>query len=147
MPFSPTLQAALLMIRSERGVFDKSFELVCAVLAEYGEDEQLADRLLADIPTDWPADVIANLFGILVWSTEDNGAAITRTADRWLIEGNDPRKIQIALSLDVFPLWTLARAGAEELLVRISCRFPQFKCECDRWIVHRREAEEKLSEG
>lgn len=82
--------------------YTEAFRAVHAVVVEFGE-ENLADRLFADIPDSIPFMQVAQLFDFLAWQTNDNGSAMTRTVERWLVEGTDLRKIQIALSLDVYP--------------------------------------------
>ena len=78
MPTPSILAETLAAIRSERGEkFDRSFTLVDRLLAEFGEGD-LAERLYAAIPIECPWEVVADLFGILQWSTSDNGAALSR---------------------------------------------------------------------
>lgn len=96
------LARTLKTIELERPKFRESFHLVSELLQLYGE-LNLAERLYADCAPSvaWP--VIADLFSILIWSTNDNGLALTQTTERWLIECNDERKVNIAINLDVFP--------------------------------------------
>jgi hypothetical protein len=46
----------------------------------YGEQD-IANRLYEDIPLEIKWQVVANLYGILIWSTNDNGAELMRTAE------------------------------------------------------------------
>lgn len=71
-----------------------------AVVVEFGQ-ENLADQLFADIPDSISFRQVARLFDFIAWPTDDNGSAMTRTVERWLVEGTDLRKIQIALNLEV----------------------------------------------
>jgi len=50
-----------------------------------------------------PFELVAELFNLLAWQTNDNGASVTRTIETWLREGTDNRKLLIALHLDVYP--------------------------------------------
>lgn len=49
-----------------------------------------------------PFEIVAELFDILSWQTNDNGADIHRTLERWLLEGLDNRKLLIALHVEVY---------------------------------------------
>lgn len=82
--------------------YTEAFSAAHAVAVEFGE-QNLADRLFADIPDSISFMEVARLFDFLAWQTDDNGSAMTRTAERWLVEGTDLRKIQIALNLEVYP--------------------------------------------
>lgn len=82
--------------------YTEAFSAVHALVVEFGE-QHLADRLFADIPDSISFMEVARLFDFLAWQTDDNGSAMTRTAERWLLEGSDLRKIQIALNLEVYP--------------------------------------------
>jgi len=82
--------------------YAEAFSAAHAVVVQFGE-ENLADRLLADIPDSISFRQVARLFDFLAWQTDDNGSTMTRTAERWLVEGTDLRKIQIALNLEVYP--------------------------------------------
>ncbi|MBW8126824.1 MULTISPECIES: hypothetical protein [Pseudomonas] len=82
--------------------YTEAFSAAHAVVVEFGE-QNLADRLFADIPDSISFMEVARLFDFLAWQTDDNGSAMTRTAERWLVEGSDLRKIQIALNLEVYP--------------------------------------------
>ena len=82
--------------------YTEAFSAARAVVLEFGE-ENLADRLFADIPDSISFMQVARLFDVLAWQTEDNGSAMTRAIERWLVEGTNLRKVQIALNLDVYP--------------------------------------------
>ena len=101
---SPVLSAALQTLCQERdsGEYSAAFEAVSALVNEYGECE-LANRLFEEIPGTVPFELVAELFNLLVWQTNDNGDAITQTAESWLCKGSDIRKLRIALNLDVYP--------------------------------------------
>jgi putative addiction module component (TIGR02574 family) len=142
---SAVLPETLAVIASEHGGrFHRSFDLVDRLLAEYGE-ENLAERLYADIPTDCPWQVVADLFGILIWSTSDNGAAITRTTESWLQAGEDLRRIQVALYLDVYPFKDAGEM--ERILVQVAAKYPEAAEQCARLVISRRKLGEQSVDG
>ncbi|MDQ0653786.1 hypothetical protein [Pseudomonas cedrina] len=98
------VERALSVIAAESALpqYAEVFSAARAVVLELGE-QNLADRLFADIPDSISFMQVARLFDVLAWQTDDNGSAMTRTVERWLIEGTNLRKIQIALNLDVYP--------------------------------------------
>lgn len=129
-----TLARALKAIAAESPQFDKSFELVDELVLAYGENA-LADRLITEIDAaiDWR--VVAELFGILQWSTSDNGHAIAAAAERWLRECNDERKVNIALNLDTYPFRDKAEMHA--VLRVVASKFPSSKIQCERLVASR----------
>ncbi|MBD9609537.1 hypothetical protein [Pseudomonas sp. PDM08] len=82
--------------------YTEAFSAVQAIVTEFGEVD-LADRLFANVPESIPFLLVAKLFDLLAWQTDDNGSAMTRTIERWLAEGTNLRKVRIALNLDVYP--------------------------------------------
>lgn len=140
MPATTLLAETLATIEAERGGrFDRSFALAARLLAEFGEAD-LAERLCAAIPSEWPWEVVADLFGILQWSTSDNGAAISRAAERWLRGGEDLRRIRVALHLDAYPF--LDRLEMERVLREVAARHPEVAARCDELIEARRKLPE-----
>jgi len=129
--------AAILAERPER--FDESFRLADRLLAEYGEDD-LAERLYADIPPDCPWEVVADLLTILVGITSDNGSTIQRTAERWLSDGEDLRRVRVALGMDVYPF--LNRNEMESVLTRVAARHPEVAGQIAQLLASRREINE-----
>lgn len=133
----PILVETLATITQEREKgFDRSFQLVDPIVRVYGENS-LAERLYAEIATDVSWEVVADLFGILIWSTSDNGAALTRQTEEWLRRGDDLRAIRIALHLDVYPF--LDRAEMERVLGQVAARHPAV-AECCREMIASRRA-------
>ncbi|WP_165228194.1 hypothetical protein [Aquisphaera insulae] len=133
---SALLDETLAAIASERGGgFNRSFSLASDLLAEYGEP-RLAERLITDIPPTVPWEVVADLLGILSWTTSDNGSASFRTAERWLREATDLRRILIALNLDVYPF--LDSKEMERVLLRVADRHPEASGRCRELIAARR---------
>jgi hypothetical protein len=140
VPTPPILAETLAAIGSERGEkFDRSFTLVDRLLAEFGEGD-LAERLSAAIPIECPWEVVADLFGILQWSTSDNGATLSRATEGWLRAGEDPRRMRVALHLDSYPF--LDRSEMEQVLRGVAARHPEVAARCDELIEARRKLPE-----
>jgi hypothetical protein len=122
-------------IAAERGNFNRSFDLVDEVIRKFGE-AGLVERLYTAIPRERPWEDIADLFGILIWSTGDNGGALMRTMEQWLLDGSDLRQVQIALHLDVYPLSSpTSEPGTMERGLRaVGAKFPEAAEQC-RYLV------------
>ncbi|UZE04470.1 hypothetical protein [Pseudomonas corrugata] len=114
--------------------YTEAFSAVHAVVIEFGE-QNLADRLFADIPDSISFMQVARLFDFLAWQTDDNGSAMTRTVERWLVEGTNLRKIQIALNLDVYPF--LDDHEMYRVLSDVAISHPQVADNCQRLISSR----------
>lgn len=138
---SPILQQTLAAIQNERDQsFDKSFELADDLLAEYGESN-LAERLYQEIPSDCPWEIVADLFAILVWSLSDPGSSsLIDTTNRWLSQGDDLRKIQIALNIDIHPF--AEQATMVDVLSRVASRYPDVAPRCRELITSRKQIRE-----
>lgn len=133
-----TVERALNVIAGESSEpeYTEAFSAAHAVVVEFGEDN-LADRLFADIPDSLSFRQVARLFDFLAWQTDDNGSAMTRTAERWLVEGTGLRKIQIALNLEVYPF-----ADEHEMyrvLSDVAISHPQAASRC-RWLISSRKS-------
>lgn len=135
---NPAISKVLDAIIRERDnqEYSATFVMARELIEAYGE-EGLADRLFNEIPRTVPFEIVAELLDILCWQTNDNGAGIMRTLERWLLEGLNNRKLLIALHVQAYPfldedemvrvLWDLAhknpRVSARcELLIRARCR-------------------------
>jgi hypothetical protein len=130
------LTQTLETIAAERGGrFDRSFGLVKKLLADFG-DGDLAERLYAAIPDDCSWEIVADLFGILEWSTDDNGAALRRAAEGWLRDSDDLRRIRVALHLDTYPF--LDRTEMERVLRDLAAHYPEVAVRCGELIESRR---------
>lgn len=134
------LKKTLDCIAIENGDFEKSFDLVKQIVENYGEVD-LANHLYCeiDLVVDWK--VIADLFSILIWSTSDNGFALTRTTDGWITECEDERKIKIALDLDVYPFFY-----EKEMQVKLenaAKKFPSLSSRCNDLIKTRNKENAK----
>ena len=126
-------------IAAERGNFNRSFDLVNDVIRRFGE-AGLAERLYEAIPREQPWQDVADLFGILIWSTSDNGRALPRTTEHWLRDASDARQVQIALHLDVYPF--LDRETMEQVLGEVPAKFPEVAERCRELIESRRRLPE-----
>lgn len=115
--------------------YTEAFSAAQAVVTEFGE-QNLADRLFADIPDSISFLQVARLFDFLAWQTDDNGSAMTRTVERWLVEGTNLRKVQIALNLDVFPFPD--EREMYRVLPNVAVSHPQVADKCQQLISSRR---------
>ena len=148
MPASTKLIEALEMVAKVREMeregedFSSTNDLVDQVLSDYASDD-LPNRILADIPVEWPADVVASLF-VRLSGRSRRSEEFTRAIGQWLIEGENRRKIEVALAFGnpYSPgLWVVDQVKAEATLTRIALRFPQLKRECDQALHAHREYE------
>ncbi len=128
------LARTLKTIELERPKFHESFQLVSELLQLYGE-LNLAERLYADCASSvaWP--VIADLFSILIWSTNDNGHALTRTTEQWLVECSDERNVNVAINLDVYPF--MEQADMAMYLSVAAMKFPSVTDRCNELLAGR----------
>jgi hypothetical protein len=134
------LQLAIAAVTQERHKkFDQSFAKVAALVPEY-PPEELADRLIDDIPLAVPWEVAADILQILTWSTDDNGSSIMRTAERWLIEAQDLRRIQMALNLEVYPFET--KDQMQRVFTEVAQRFPEASSRCKALVNARAQLPE-----
>jgi hypothetical protein len=121
-------------IAVERGNFDRSSDLVDDVIRKFGEPG-LAERLYAVIPRERPWQDIADLFGILIWSTSDNGASLMRTMEQWLQSADVLRQGRVALHLDVYPF--IDRGMMVRVLGDVASRLPEVRDRCHELIESR----------
>lgn len=115
--------------------YTEAFNAARAVVLEFGE-ENLADRLFSDIPDSISFMQVARLFDFLAWQTEDNGSAMTRAIERWLVEGTNLRKVQIALNLDVYPF--LDEREMYRVLSDVAVSLPEMADRCQQIISSRK---------
>lgn len=124
----------LIAVENREPGYTEAFDAVRALAIEFGELD-LADRLFIDIPESVPFLLVARLFDFLAWQTEDNGAAMTRTVERWLVEGSNTRKVQIALNLEVFPF--LDGHHMCQVLSQVAAAIPEVADRCKALIISR----------
>lgn len=134
------LSSALEAIRAERGAkFSRAFNEAQRVLVEFGEPD-IANRLLRESTLAVPAEDLADLLGILIWSGSDNGSGIARDVEQWLRHGTDERRLWIALSLDHYPFRD--RSEMELVLARIAKNHPSLAARCGQLVESRRNLHE-----
>ncbi|EUB84920.1 hypothetical protein [Pseudomonas sp. GM30] len=115
--------------------YTEAFSAARAVVLEFGE-ENLADRLFADIPDSISFMQVARLFDFLAWQTEDNGSAMTRSIERWLVEGTNLRKVQIALNLEIYPFPD--EREMYRVLSDVAASLPEMADKCQQIISSRK---------
>jgi hypothetical protein len=129
------LQETLSVIALERSrSFDTSFDLVDDLLVAYGH-RGLIEHLYADIPKDYPWEVIADLFVLLMWAMGDQGAALATLTECWLLQANNLKKIQIALNLEVYPFDDAEQM--QHVLAVVAYRYPEVAPRCQELIASR----------
>ncbi|HCE7942323.1 hypothetical protein [Pseudomonas aeruginosa] len=133
----PSLQQALDIITVERNAVEyaQAFAAVHDVVSVFGEHD-LANRLFAELPRTVPEELVAELFNLLAWQTNDNGAAMAREVETWLREGQDVRKLTIAMGLDVYPF-----PDAQEMyqvLSTLASSTPEVAARCQILITSRK---------
>ncbi len=133
----PSLAKALAIIEIERAAaeYTDAFDAVREVVLAFGQ-LNLANRLFSEIPRTVPAERVAQLFDFLAWQTDDNGAAMMREIEHWLREGQDTRKLVIAMGLQVLPF-----PDAHEMyhvLSTLALTTPQVAQRCQELIALRK---------
>ena len=126
------LDSIYLNQRMDPGGYDEA--ALFAVVEEFGLPN-LADCLFEAIPSTIPYEIVCLLFNLLAWRTDDNGASVTRAAERWLIEGIDDRRMLVALHFEVYPF-----VNEEEMVKVLSSpksTNPQIMCRCKELVRER----------
>ncbi|OLU28200.1 hypothetical protein BVH03_12915 [Pseudomonas sp. PA15(2017)] len=133
----PLLKQTLDIIAIERKAaeYDLAFDSVREVVSVFGE-LNLANRLFEEIPETVAAGLVGDLFNLLAWQTTDNGSAMTREVETWLREGQDARKITIALSLDVYPF--IDAHEMYQVVSKIAAANPEIAERCQALITLRK---------
>lgn len=133
------LKAALDSIARDRPREETShetFDQADEVIRQFGEQD-LASRVYDAIPLDVPWENVAYLFAIFIWSTSDNGHALTETTNQWLKDGEDIRRMLIALNLDTYPF--IDEQEMVDVLTKIQDKSPELRFHCQRLIKSRAE--------
>lgn len=132
---------AELAAQPEHGPFGNAvFRLVDALMLEMGE-EGIADKVIDATLSAVPWSQIANVLGIMIWSTSDNGAGIMQAAEGWLVDGRDERRAFVALHLDVYPFKDSSQMTT--VLERVSSIHPSLAEACDAMISSRHENKQR----
>jgi hypothetical protein len=109
-------------------------DVLSALVQEFGENG-LADRLYSEIPRSVPYEVVCDLFDLLAWRTNDNGASVTRTIEDWLRKSQDSRKLSIALHLEVYPF--VDESEMKEVLSKLASKNSALAYRCNELIKSR----------
>ena len=115
-------------ITEEAPNFDTSFACAERCLKLLGESDDIADRLFDLAPPEFPWQSLADVLGMWMWMTSDNGAAILHTTERWLEEATDERKCLIALNLDAYPFQNADQM--RDVLLRVSLLSLELREQC-----------------
>jgi hypothetical protein len=91
------------------------------LVQEYGEHD-LINRVYREIPRTVPFEIICDLFDLLVWRTNDNGADASRSIEQWLRDGLDTRQLLIALNVESYPF--VDAHEMERVLLKLADRSP-----------------------
>lgn len=130
-------EVAALRLANHQG----SDDTVMRLLDEYEDDSDLAELLWADLPATYRAEDVAVLLDLWTWRTNDNGARIGRTLERWIVESSDERKVWIALNQEAYPFID----GNIRIthLLRLKSAFSALEERCDAMIAFSRELLER----
>jgi hypothetical protein len=127
LPIISNALDAICLERDDRK-YSASFEAASAIIKEFGE-QGLAERIFSEIPRTIPFELVAELFELLMWQTEDNGGAIHTIIEDWLREGTDNRKMLIALNSGIYPFTddeemerVLSRLAATNIRISGRCK-------------------------
>jgi hypothetical protein len=132
------LAVAVAAVTKERGgELKEAFAAATRLVGEFGESD-LAELVASQVPASVPCEVVSDLLSILEWSTRDNGEAIRKQAEQWLVEGTSLRKIQIALGLESYPFEQASRM--ETVLREVAKAHPQLAAHCNS-LIEQRQAE------
>lgn len=115
--------------------FDTSFACAEGCLSLFGESDDMADWLLDLSPPEFPWQSLADVLGMWMWMTSDNGTAILQAAERWLEEATDERKCLIALNLDAYPFQNADQM--REVFLRVSGLSLELREQCLALIASR----------
>lgn len=118
---------------------------------DVGTISDTIEELFSELGTEDVGDVIADsvtqgllsqeqankALEIAIWSGETNGLELSNTIERWLLTGDDPVRIAIALTQPIFPFATLE--AMRSVLSKVAARWPQFAEPLNAMIERRRE--------
>lgn len=121
--------------------YQGSDDTVMRLLDEYGDDSDLAELLWAELPATYCPEDVAVLLNLWTWRTNDNGARIGRTLERWIVESSDERKVWIALNQEAYPFIDGNIRIAH--LLRLKSVFSALEERCDAMIAFSRELLER----
>jgi hypothetical protein len=132
---------ALATVAAEYGNLDRTFDLARQLVNAYGQ-EDLAERLYADLPADgsWEGAAVLYhaIFWVLQWQGRGDDTRLMESPERWLHDGTDLGKVRIVLHVEVYPFDRPAEM--ERVLRRVAARQPAVAERCRELIAARREA-------
>ncbi|MBK8965114.1 MAG: hypothetical protein IPM36_00240 [Lewinellaceae bacterium] len=109
----------------ENEVFDEVYKFV-----DQNAGKNLAEQVYQLTLDETDLKKSGELLGILIWTTEDNGAELTKTMRKWLY-GNNSRKIGLALHLTDIYLDQLE--SFDKRLNQIATEYPEWEEQCKYW--------------
>lgn len=112
--------------------FEGDGETVLCLLGEYGATSDVAELLWADLPATYRREDVADLLTLWAWRTNDNGAHIMRTLERWVSECSDESKVWVALHQDAYPF--IDHRSRIDYLLRVKSAFPALGQHCQSMI-------------
>lgn len=117
---------------------ENAFEELLNFLAMVPEEgtTELIFRLSEGIPV----MKVAELYNVLAWSAENRGLISLVEIQEWFY-GNQPRRIAIALQVDIFPSNSMQEC--QRILEEIAKKFPPLKPLC---LLLRKEVDHRLAE-
>jgi hypothetical protein len=93
------------------------------------EMQAMADFIVDNSAHGLGAEAVADLFDRMVWILKDNGEALHRVVRRWLDEGTDLRRVQIALAMEEAFLYE-RRSEMEAAFLQLTLRYPELEATC-----------------
>ena len=115
--------------------YEEAFGAVESLVKEFGQ-QCLAERVFDQVPRTVPFELVSELFELLAWQTNDNGAVIHRTIEAWLLAGTDNRKLLVALHLGAYPFRD--QREMETVLSALAASNARVASRCNELILSRR---------
>lgn len=141
---APLLAVALEQVAALRqSGFRGDDSAVLHLLRDYGEGDHLVSNLWADLPDGCPREDVADLLALWSWRTNDNGAAIMRTLERWIRDCSDEMKVWVALHQEAYPF--VAHSDRINHLAKVAKKFPLLAPRCEAMIAQSRQWEQAES--
>jgi hypothetical protein len=101
------------------------------------EMAHILDALYEHRAPNLPIHALADVLDRLLWCLDDNGAALLRVREQWLV-GDDKGRIELALAMnESYPFSDAQRM--REVLATISRTWPDLAARCEAVIAKRRQ--------
>lgn len=117
---------------------ENAFEELLTFLAMVPQKE--ITELIFRLSDSAPVIKVAELYNVLVWSAENRGGIDLEAIQEWFYS-KQPRRIEIALQVDIFPSNSMQES--QRILEEISKRYPHLRELC---AALRREVDHRLAE-